>query len=105
VESGSPCIGESQRGQVSLHRTRQGQMPPGQIVARWFQVTFPGNPYRKNLDGYIPSHTKGCEGNLLTGAQIQSLRMSGPLDGALGVPAAGHPLCHFVPRSVCSRRC
>jgi hypothetical protein len=32
----------------------------------------------------MPAHTEGHEGNLLAGTQIQSLRMSGPLDGVLG---------------------
>jgi hypothetical protein len=34
----------------------------------------------------MPAHTEGREGNLLVGTQIQCLRMSGPLEGALGVP-------------------
>jgi hypothetical protein len=45
------------------------------------------------------AHMKGREGNLLFGTHIRSLRMSGPLNGALDAPAAGHPLCHFIPRS------
>jgi hypothetical protein len=48
----------------------------------------------------MPSHMVGHEGNLLVGTQIQNLRMSGSLDGALGVPAIGHPLCYFVSRFV-----
>jgi hypothetical protein len=31
--------------------------------------------------------------------QIRNLRMPGPLDGAPDAPAAGDPLCHFVPCS------
>jgi hypothetical protein len=57
-------MGESQQGQVPLHRTRQGLMPPRQILAMWFQVAFLGNPYRGNLDGYMPAHMEGREGNL-----------------------------------------
>jgi hypothetical protein len=30
--------------------------------------------------------------------------MSGPLNGAPDVLAAGHPLCRFIPRSGCSRQ-
>jgi hypothetical protein len=48
------------------------------------------------------AHMEGHEGNLEAGPQIQSLRMSGPLDGAPGVLATGHTLCCFVPHSVCS---
>jgi hypothetical protein len=48
------------------------------------------------------AHTKGHEENLPVRTQIQSLRVLGPLDGVLGAPTAGHPLCRFVPRSVCS---
>jgi hypothetical protein len=44
----------------------------------------------------MPAHMKRCEGNLLTGTQIQSLRMSGLLNGVPGAPAAGHLLCRFV---------
>jgi hypothetical protein len=50
------------------------------------------------------AHTEGREGSLLVGTQIRSLRMSGPLVGAFDAPAAGHPLCHFVPHFVGSRR-
>jgi hypothetical protein len=51
----------------------------------------------------MPAHTKECEGNLLVGTQIWSLRVPGPLDGASDAPTAGHLLCRFVPRSGCSR--
>jgi hypothetical protein len=34
----------------------------------------------------MPAHIEGCEGNLLVRNQIESLRMSGPLDGALDAP-------------------
>jgi hypothetical protein len=47
---------------------------------------------------------EGREGNLPIGAQIQILRMLGPLDGALNVPDASHPLCRFVSQSGCSGR-
>jgi hypothetical protein len=47
----------------------------------------------------VPAHTDGCEGNLLVETQIRSLRIPGPLNGVLDVPAAGHPLCRFLPRS------
>jgi hypothetical protein len=53
-------------------------------------------------DGLMPVHMKGCEGNLLVGTLIQSLRIPGPLDGAPGAPTTGHPSCHFIPRSGCS---
>jgi hypothetical protein len=43
------------------------------------------------------AHMKVREGNIHVGTPIQSLRMSGPLDGASGVPATGHPLCRFLP--------
>jgi hypothetical protein len=48
----------------------------------------------------MPTHTEGHEANLLVGTHIQSFRMSGPLGGVPGVPAAGHPLCAFVPLSL-----
>jgi hypothetical protein len=31
---------------------------------------------------------------------MRSLSMSGQLDGASGLPAAGQPLCRFIPRSI-----
>jgi hypothetical protein len=101
VVSGSTFMGESQPGQVPLHRTRHGLMPPGQIETGWFQVSFLSNPLWENPDGLVPTHMEGHEGNLPVGTQIRSLRMSDPLDGALDAPAAGHPLCHFIPRSGC----
>jgi hypothetical protein len=52
----------------------------------------------ENPDGPMPAHTKGREGNLSVMAQILSLRMPGPLNGAPGAPTAGHPLCHFISR-------
>jgi hypothetical protein len=45
----------------------------------------------ENLDGSMPAHMKGLEGNLLVQTQIQSMRMPGPLTGALDEPAADHP--------------
>jgi hypothetical protein len=74
-------------------------MPPGQIQTRWFQAYFLDNPWQENLDGSVPAHMEGLEGNLLVRTQIQNLRMLTPLDGPLDASAAGHPLCHFVPRS------
>jgi hypothetical protein len=50
----------------------------------------------------MPTHMERREGNLLIGTQIQSLRMSGPLDGSQVAPAASHPFYCFVPCSVCS---
>jgi hypothetical protein len=67
-------------------------------------VSFLGNLWWKNSVGSVPAHMEGREGNLTTGTQIRSLRISDPLSGALDAPTAGHPLCHFVPRSDCSRR-
>jgi hypothetical protein len=58
----------------------------------------------ENPDGSILAHTKGHDGNVRVGTLIQSLSMSGPLDGAPGVPTTGHPLCRFVPYSGCSRQ-
>jgi hypothetical protein len=55
----------------------------------------------ENPDGSMPAHTKGREGNLPVGTQIRTLRMLGPLDGALGETTVGHPFCRFVPRSSC----
>jgi hypothetical protein len=73
-----------------------------QIWASLFQVSFPGNPGQENPDGQVPFHMKGREGIHHAGTQIRNLRMSSPLDGAPDVPAAGHPLCCFIPCSVCS---
>jgi hypothetical protein len=55
-------------------------MPPGQIQTRWFHASFL-IILIKNMDGSMPAHTKGHEGNLPVRTQIQSLRMLGPLDG------------------------
>jgi hypothetical protein len=52
----------------------------------------------------MPAHIEGHEGNLPIGTHIWNLRMSGPLDGALGVPTTVHPLCPFVPHSGCFER-
>jgi hypothetical protein len=60
---------------------------------------FPGYPYLENPDGMMPAHTKVHEGNLPTGTQLQSLRMSGTLNGVSGT-STGHPLCRFIPRSI-----
>jgi hypothetical protein len=70
VERGSPFGGESQPGQVPLHRIRHGPMPP-QIkfepsgFMRLSQVILAENP-----DGSKVAHTKGREGKLLVGTQI-----------------------------------
>jgi hypothetical protein len=48
-----------------------------------------------NLDGSMPAHMKGHEGNLPVRTLILSLRMPGPLEEAPDAPTAGH----FVPRS------
>jgi hypothetical protein len=48
------------------------------------------------------AHTKGREGNLPAGTKKQSLWMPNPLDGVPGALATDHPLCHFLPHSVCS---
>jgi hypothetical protein len=45
----------------------------------------------------MPTHTERRDGNHLFKTQLQSLKMPGPLDGAPDAPAAGHPLCHFIP--------
>jgi hypothetical protein len=102
VEPRSLFTGESQPGQVTLHRTRQWPMLPSQIRSRWFQASFLGNPWRENPDSLVLAHTEGREGNLLIGTQIRSLRMPGLLDGALDALAADHPLCPFIPSSGCS---
>jgi hypothetical protein len=56
----------------------------------------------ENSDVSMLAHMEGHEENLLVGTKIRSLRISGPLNGAPGVPTAGHPLCPFVPHSGCS---
>jgi hypothetical protein len=67
-------------------------------------VYFSSNPWRENSDGSVPAHTEGHEGNLPVRTPIRSLRMSGPLDGALNMLAAVHSLYRFVPHSGCSGR-
>jgi hypothetical protein len=105
VEPGSPFRGESQLEQVPLKRIRQGLMtppPPIQSGPSGFtclsQVILAENP-----DCSMPAHMKGREGNLPVETQRQSLRISGPLNGAPGAPTAGHPLCHFIPLPSCSK--
>jgi hypothetical protein len=44
---------------------------------------IPGRPYWEYLGGSVPAHW-GSHENYLAESQIQSLRMSGPLDGVLG---------------------
>jgi hypothetical protein len=56
------------------------------------------------LDGSVLALTKGRGGDLPVRTQIRSLRMLGPLEGAMDVSGAGHPLCCFIHRSSCSRR-
>jgi hypothetical protein len=58
------------------------------------RVILAGNP-----NGSMSAHMKGHEGNLPVKTQIQSLWMSGPLDGAPDAPTVGHPFCRFIPRS------
>jgi hypothetical protein len=71
VDLGSPFRGESQPGQVLLHRIKQGLMPPPSIKSRLggfmslSQVILAENP-----DGSMQAHTKGHKGNLLVGTQI-----------------------------------
>jgi hypothetical protein len=91
VEPRSPFGGESQLGQVPLHRIRQGLMPPIKSGSGGF-TRLPQIIHAKNLDGSMSTHTEGHDGNLSFGTQIRSLRMSGPLDGASDAPATGHPL-------------
>jgi hypothetical protein len=43
------------------------------------------------------AHMKGHEGNLPARTQIQSLRISGLMDGASGVLAASHPFVSLCP--------
>jgi hypothetical protein len=65
VEPGSPFGGESQPGQVPLHRIKQGLMPPSPIkfglggftCVSWVILV-------QNSDGSMPAHMKGREGNL-----------------------------------------
>jgi hypothetical protein len=45
----------------------------------------------ESQDSSMPAHTEGHEENLPTETQIRSLRMSGPLDGAPGVPTCHTP--------------
>jgi hypothetical protein len=110
VEPGSPFRGESHLGQLlsigpDIHRTRQGQLPPSSVKSelggftRLSQVIL-----AEYSNGSMLAHMKGCEGNLSVETQIRSFRVPGPLDGAPNVLVAGHPLCHFVSRSGCSRR-
>jgi hypothetical protein len=54
-----------------------------EIWAWWFHASFLGNHYWENHDGYVSAPMEGHEGNHLARTQIQSLRMSGPLDGLL----------------------
>jgi hypothetical protein len=90
VEPGSPFRHEIQVGQVTLHRTIQGLMPP--VKSRLDGFTHLSRIIlAKNPDGSMPAHTKGCEGNLLLKTQIRSLRMSGPLDGAPDALTTGSP--------------
>jgi hypothetical protein len=66
VEPGSPFGGESQLGQVPLHRIRQGPIPPDLPIksgpsgfTRLSRVIL-----AKNLDDLMPAHMEGHEGNL-----------------------------------------
>jgi hypothetical protein len=71
VEHGSPFEGESQPGQVPLHRIGQGLMPPPLIKSRLggfmrlSRVILAEKPV-----GSMPAHTKGHEGNILVGTHI-----------------------------------
>jgi hypothetical protein len=77
-------------------------MPSDQIWTKWFEASFPSNPWRENQNGSVTAHTMGREGSLPIRTQIQSLRMLGPLNGAPNKPVSGHPLCYFIPHSGCS---
>jgi ABC-type transport system involved in multi-copper enzyme maturation permease subunit len=48
----------------------------------------------------MPTHMEGHEGNLLAGTQIQSLRVSSPLDGALESATCWLPFVLLCP-SLC----
>jgi hypothetical protein len=70
--------GESQPGQVPLHRIRQGLRPPPPMNSGPGDFTHLSRVILvENLDGSIPAHTKGREGNLSVRTQIRSLRMLG----------------------------
>jgi hypothetical protein len=68
VETGSAFKGESQPGNVPLHRIRQGLMYPPAIrsgpggFTRLYRVILV-----ENLDGSMLAHKKGREGNLPVG--------------------------------------
>jgi hypothetical protein len=82
-------MGDSQLGQVPLHQTRQGPMPP---------------PPPINLGWLDASPHRGREENIPVETQICSLGTLGPLDGAPDAAATGCPLCHIIPRSGCPRQ-
>jgi hypothetical protein len=70
VEHGSPFWGQSQTGQVPLHRIRQGLMPPliksgsgGFTHLSWVILA-------ENSDGSMLAHMKGRKGNLPIRTQI-----------------------------------
>jgi hypothetical protein len=54
----------------------------------------------EKVDGYMLAHTEGHEGNLPALTQIQSLRMSNPLVGALGSANCWPPFVSICP-SLC----
>jgi hypothetical protein len=74
-----------------------GKCSPSQILARWFQATFLGNFYRASPDDKMPAHTEGHDRNLPVETQIQSLRMSGPLDGAIESASCWLPFVSLCP--------
>jgi hypothetical protein len=70
VEPGSPFMGVSQPGQLTLHRTRQGLMPPRPNLDQVVSSVYTSNPWQVNPDSSVQAHTEGCEGNLPIGTQI-----------------------------------
>jgi hypothetical protein len=82
VEFGSECVGESQQGQVPLHRTRQGQMSsgtnPGHMVSSDVLGWFLSGELRR-LDA---SPHEGAWGKPSDRDSDTKLEDAGTLDGA-----------------------
>jgi hypothetical protein len=71
VEPRSPFEGESQRGQLPLHRITQGLMPPPPIKSLSGYFTRLSQIIREeNLDVSMPVDTEGHDRNLSYKTQI-----------------------------------